>query len=128
MSDQRRDKGGLEHEVIAALGAATGPMTPAQVLDDLGGTLAYTTVMTTLARLHAKGALVRERAGRAYAYSLAAAPDSVGSSLTARRMSRLLAADEDRASVLARFVAELSPDDERVLADLLADQPTTDGQ
>lgn len=123
MTRERRDKGGLEHEVIASLGAAGLPMTPAQVLEDLGGSLAYTTVMTTLARLHEKGALVRERSGRAYAYSLVASVDSVGSSLTARRMSRLLDADHNRASVLARFVAELTPDDEKVLADLLAEHP-----
>lgn len=123
MTSERRDKGSLEHEVLASLGAAGLPMTPAQVLEDMGATLAYTTVMTTLARLHEKGALVRERSGRAYAYSLAASVDSVGSALTARRMSRLLDADHNRASVLARFVAELTADDERVLADLLADQP-----
>jgi predicted transcriptional regulator len=102
-------------------------MTPAQVLEDLGGSLAYTTVMTTLARLHDKGALVRKRSGRAYAYSLAASADSVGSSLTARRMSRLLDADPNRASALARFVAELTPDDEKVLAELLTDHPHEPG-
>jgi hypothetical protein len=36
-------------------------------------------------------------------------------------MSRLLEAGEDRAGVLARFVADLSPEDERLLTELLTD-------
>jgi hypothetical protein len=36
-------------------------------------------------------------------------------------MSRLLDAGADRAGVLARFVADLSPDDERLLTELLAE-------
>ena len=89
------------------------------MLADLGGGLAYTTVMTTLTRLHGKGALTREPTGRAYAYSLAGSLDAIPASLTAGRMRRLLDAGEDRAGVLARFVADLSPDDERLLTELL---------
>ena len=85
----------------------------------LGGDLAYTTVLTALSRLHAKGALHREPSGRAFAYSLPADPAAVGASVTARRMSRLLDSGEDRAGVLARFVADLSPEDERLLTELL---------
>jgi hypothetical protein len=36
-------------------------------------------------------------------------------------MSRLLDSGEDRAGVLARFVADLSPEDERLLTELLGD-------
>ncbi len=103
----RRDRGALEAEVLAALGSAGRALTPAQVLAELGGGLAYTTVMTTLA---------------AFAYTLAGTAQTVGASLTARQMRRLLGGRADRASVLARFVAELSPADERLLAALL-DEP-----
>jgi len=48
-----RRKGALEQEVLAALAAAGRPLTAAEVLADLGDGLAYTTVMTTLSRLHA---------------------------------------------------------------------------
>jgi predicted transcriptional regulator len=100
-------------------------MTPAEVQAELGGDLAYTTVMTALTRLHDKGVLNRERAGRAYAYTL------VGdrATLTARQMRRLLDTGSDRAGVLARFVDELRPDDERLLAALLDDvaSPPGDG-
>jgi predicted transcriptional regulator len=75
--------------------------------------------MTTLSRLHAKGALTRKLAGRAYA--LPADPAAVGASVTARRMSRLLNSGQDRADALARFVADLSPEDERLLAQLLGE-------
>lgn len=97
------------------LAAARTPMTPADVQAELDRELAYTTVMTALTRLHEKGAVTRERAGRGYAYSWAA--DT--STLTARRMRRLLDRGSDRHGVLARFVAELGPEDERLLAQLL---------
>jgi predicted transcriptional regulator len=116
-----RRRGALEQEVLACLAAAGRPLTVAEVLADLGQGLAYTTVMTTLSRLHGKGVLDREPAGRAYAYSLPADPAAMGASVTARRMSRLLGSGENRADVLARFVADLSPEDERLLADLLAE-------
>lgn len=115
MDDRRRPRGSLEQQILAVLGAAGRPMTPAEVRDALGGELAYTTVMTVLARLHEKGATTRSRAGRAFAYRLAADD----AELTARRMRRLLDAGEDRARVLSRFVQALSPDDEAMLAELI---------
>ena len=121
MTATGRRRGALEQEVLGCLAAAGQPLTVADVLADLGGDLAYTTVLTALSRLHAKGALRREPSGRAFAYSLPEDPGAIGASVTARRMSRLLDAGEDRAGVLARFVADLSPEDERLLAELLAD-------
>ncbi|MGW5666514.1 BlaI/MecI/CopY family transcriptional regulator [Micromonospora sp. NPDC003776] len=123
MDDARRPRGGLEQQVLATLAAAPGPLTPAEVRDRLDGDLAYTTVMTVLARLTAKGVLTRIRAGRAYAYRL------VGdeAELTARRMRRLLDAGGDRTAVLTRFVDTLSPDDEQLLVALLTAADTEDG-
>jgi predicted transcriptional regulator len=109
----RRDRGALENEVLAAL-AADGPMTPRQVLDHLGNELAYTTVMTTLARLHEKGAATRQSTGRTFTYALAA-----GSTVQARQMRRTLEAAPDREQVLARFLDELDPADVPVLRRLL---------
>ena len=91
------------------------------MLASLGENLAYTTVMTTLSRLHEKGALRREPAGRAYAYSLTADPEGVRYIALAQRMRRLLEAGGDRAGVLAHFVADLRPEDKQLLADLLAE-------
>jgi predicted transcriptional regulator len=114
-----RARGALEREVLASLAAAGRPLTAGEVLADLGGALAYTTVMTTLSRLHAKGVLSRQTAGRAYAYALASPLDALPASLTANRMRRLLDAGEDRAGVLASFVAHLDEDDERLLAEII---------
>ncbi|ABD11601.1 CopY family transcriptional regulator [Frankia sp. CcI156] len=117
---KRREPGALEREVLAAIAAAGRPLTPTETLAELGEPLAYTTVMTTLARLHDKGALTRQPAGRSYAYTLAAEPETLDAALTARQMTRLLGAGANRAEALARFVADLRPEDEQLLADILA--------
>ncbi len=127
---RRRARGSLEHEVLAAVSAAARPVTVAEVVAALGGPTAYTTVMTTLVRLCEKGALIRDRRGRAFVYAPAAAPELVGAARTARQMRRLLEGQGTRADVLARFVAELDADDGAVLLGLLADtggHPTPPG-
>src|SRR5437763_8420979 len=108
MPARARRRGALEQEVLGCLAAAGRPMVVADVQAALGKDLAYTTVMTTLSRLHDKGVLTREPVGRAFAYSLPSDPSTMGASVTARRMSRLLDSGADRAGVLARFVADLS--------------------
>lgn len=119
MGPQRRKRGELERCVLAVLAAAERPLTPAEVQGELGGGLAYTTVMTTLSRLVDKGALRREPAGRSYAYSLLTHEQDLDAAVTGRRMSRLLAAGPDRASALTHFVAALDPADEQLLSELL---------
>ncbi|MFF4040041.1 MULTISPECIES: BlaI/MecI/CopY family transcriptional regulator [unclassified Streptomyces] len=113
--DERRPAGELEASVMAALWAAGAPQTPGQVQLSLGAALARTTVTTILTRLHDKGMVERQRQGRGYAYF----PLQDAQGLTARRMHTELDRDSDRETVLARFVAQLSPDDERILRDLL---------
>lgn len=115
----RRDRGALEAAVLATLQAADSPMTARQVQTRLASDLAYTTVMTTLARLHTKGALTRELIGRAFVYRLAGDSNVVDAAVTARSMRKLLEAGSDRGVALSRFVSELEPEDERFLADLL---------
>ena len=122
MDDGRRPRGTLEQEVVAVLATSARPLTPAEVRRRLGGPLAYTTVMTVLARLYDKGMATRQRSGRAFAYR--AVPDLA--EITARQMQRLLDAGGDRTAVLSRFVGVLSDDDEAVLAGLLRrPQPET---
>jgi predicted transcriptional regulator len=120
--EQRRGYGDLAQAILDQVGRSGGPMTPAQVRDALGGDLAYTTVMTVMARLHDRGLLTRRRAGRAYAYTAVGDPAQI----TARRMHRLLDVDTDRAGVLARFVDGLSSADERLVRELLG-QIAADG-
>jgi len=124
---QRRDRGALETEVLAVLVGAAHAMTARQVQAELDGDPAYTTVMTTLSRLHDKGALVREPSGRAFVYRLTGDAQAVDAAVTARRMRRVLDTGADRGVALSRFVAELEPDDERLLADLLRDLDASRG-
>jgi predicted transcriptional regulator len=121
MAAAGRRRGALEQEVLGCLAAAARPLTVGEVQAELGDGLAYTTVLTALSRLHAKGALTRQQAGRGYAYAVPSDPAVMGASVTARRMSRLLDSGEDRAGVLARFVADLTADDERLLTELLTE-------
>lgn len=120
-----RPRGGLEHDVLTCLAAADKPLSPADVLTALGGDLAYTTVMTTLSRLHAKGVLHREPRGRGYVYELPGALGDVQASVSAHRMRRILDTGEDRVGILARFVSDLSAEDEQVLLQLLSGDKAT---
>ncbi|MEV6483744.1 BlaI/MecI/CopY family transcriptional regulator [Streptomyces sp. NPDC051576] len=112
----RRARGELESGVLAALYGADEPLTARQVRDRLPGDLAYTTVLTILSRLYDKGMLVRQRAGRGYAY----APARDEATHTAERMRSLLEHGTDREAVLTRFVSELSEKDEQLLHRLLS--------
>jgi predicted transcriptional regulator len=113
----RRAAGKLQAAVLAVLQDAGSPLTAAEVLDRLGGGLAYTTVVTILGRLHGKGMLSRSQAGRPFRY--APADDPAG--LAAQRLARILDAEPDREGVLARFVSGLSGADERLLRRVLGD-------
>ncbi|MET9323876.1 BlaI/MecI/CopY family transcriptional regulator [Streptomyces sp. NPDC003038] len=116
---RRRGQGALEAEVLTALRQAPGPATAGWVQERLGGGLAYTTVITILTRLHAKGAVARERAGRSFEWT----PVADESGLAALRMRKVLDGESDRQAVLASFVTALSPRDEQLLRDLLAQAP-----
>jgi predicted transcriptional regulator len=119
---QRRAAGELEAAALAVLLAAGCALTPGEVQDRLGGGLAYSTVVTILSRLHAKGVLTRLRSGRAYSY----APVADEPGLAARRMRGVLDAEADREAVLARFVSGLSAADEDLLRRALT-EPDTSG-
>lgn len=119
----RRAAGELEAGVLAVLQAADRPLSPGEVRERVGGGLAYTTVVTIMSRLHAKGVLERRKAGRAYAY----APVADEPGLAARRMARVLDGEADREAVLARFVSGLSGTDEELLRRMLGDPPGAEG-
>jgi predicted transcriptional regulator len=119
MSPRRtRPSGILEQEVLACLAASSEAMTPAEVMTELGGDLAYTTVMTTLSRLYEKGALERAQRGRAFAYQLVGDVPAAQAAVTARQMQRLLESG-DRSLVLSRFVDSLDAEAEQELRQLL---------
>ena len=99
--------GPLEAEVRAVLWRAGPPLPVREVATELnagrGAALAYTTVMTVMSRLAAKGILARSRSGRRFVYTPVAAD-------TAEIAVRGVLAEFGDAA-LARFVeqAELDP-------------------
>ncbi|MCI3240630.1 BlaI/MecI/CopY family transcriptional regulator [Streptomyces sp. 7R016] len=105
----------METQVLAALNEADGPVTAGWVQEHLAADLAYTTVMTVLARLLAKNAVTRRREGRSFAWMPAA--DEAG--LAAWKMHRVLNSEQDRRAVLASFVTALPEGDEQLLRELL---------
>ena len=112
---QRRGQGELESEILAELWAQGRPVTATEILESLGGDLAYNTVQTVLVRLLDKGLVERDKAGRAHLYR--AAHDEP--SLTAERMAAQLAPSTDHSAVLAQFVATLAPVDAHALREIL---------
>ncbi|WP_367047349.1 BlaI/MecI/CopY family transcriptional regulator [Streptomyces sp. Je 1-332] len=112
---RRRGQGELEAQVLAALREAEGPATAGWVQERLGADLAYTTVVTILSRLLDKGAVTREREGRSFAWT----PSADEAGLAARKMRKVLDGERDRQAVLASFLTELPPGDERLLRELL---------
>jgi predicted transcriptional regulator len=119
---QRRAQGTLEAQVLATLHRAQAPVTAGWVQEHLAGDLAYTTVMTVLARLLAKKAVTRRREGRSFVWIPAA--DQAG--LAALKMRRVLDGERDRKAVLTSFISTLPAGDEQLLRELLghaADDP-----
>jgi len=112
----RRPAGALEAEVLGLLRSAGTPLSPGQVRERLAvaDELSYSTVVTILSRLHAKGLLSRQRDGRAFAYTVV---DEA--SLAASRMSHALDTGHDHDAVLTRFVSGLSGRDAQLLRRLL---------
>lgn len=78
---------------------------------------AYTTLMTTLDRLHRKGVLERCKVGRAFRYAPAYSRRDLESGLITRAIEPLLDADNAR-PILSCFVDELSRHDARLLDEL----------
>ena len=111
----KRPDGALEHDILAVLWAAEGPLQPSDIKDRLDVQLAYTSVATVLSRLHVKGLVTRTESGRAYAYE--AAVDEA--QLAARRIGDVLSTVTDREAVLAGFVRSLSKKDAKALRALL---------
>lgn len=97
--------GPLESEVMDRLWR--GPATVRDVVDHLARTreLAYTTVMTIMVRLHAKGLLDRERDGKTYVYTAALTRDEHRARVSRDLVRGLV--DEFGDVALAAFSAEL---------------------
>ncbi|GAB2873554.1 BlaI/MecI/CopY family transcriptional regulator [Streptomyces mayteni] len=117
-----RALGELEAEVMSVVWRGAGPLTVQNLTDSLNERrpLAYTTVMTIVDRLRAKGWLTREKAGRAYRYSAARSADDY----TAALLAQALDTTADRTGALVRFAGNLDPAEAAALrAALAGDEP-----
>ncbi len=111
----RRGAGELEGDVLAALWAQAGPLSPAEVQAAVPGDLAYNTVHTILTRLCDKGLVERAQSGRGTGYR----PTKDAEELAVEQMRAALARGSDRGAVLHRFVTSLDAADEAALRALL---------
>jgi len=114
-SAPRRGPGELEGDVLAALWAAPGPVSPAAVQAAVAGELAYNTVHTILTRLCEKRLVTRVPAARGTRYC----PTKDAAELVAEQMRAALGQGSDRGAVLQRFVTSLDAADEAALRALL---------
>lgn len=108
-----RDFGELEARIMESMWVAEGPRTVRDVHTELAAerTIAYTTVMTVMDKLHRKGWLEREPIGRAYAYR----PRQSKERYTADLMNEALAASSDRGATLVAFLDQLTAAESKAL-------------
>jgi predicted transcriptional regulator len=112
--------GPLEVQVLEAVWRAQRPATVRDLHASVPG-CAYTTLMTTLDRLHKKGVLQRTKVGRAYAYEPRFDRQETERRLAARSIEDLLGAAGGRRAlepVLSCFVDAVSERDRLLLDDL----------
>lgn len=107
--------GALELRVLEALWRR-GHGTVRDLCDDFPAA-AYTTIMTTMERLHKKGVLHREKSGRAFIYQPVNTRAELESGMITRAIQPLLSGESAR-PVLSCFVDEVSRHDERLLDEL----------
>jgi predicted transcriptional regulator len=95
-----------------------GNGTVREVLDagDVDG--AYTTLMTTLDRLHKKGLLTREPEGRAFRYYPAQTEDEFNGEIVRNAIRNMLGAAENGSVPLSFLVEAISEHDRGLLDDL----------
>ena len=78
---------------------------------------AYTTLMTTMDRLHRKGVLERRKIGRAFVYRPVSSRAELESALVTRALQPFLRGDSAQ-PILSFFVEEVSRHDDRLLDEL----------
>ena len=117
-SNPSRLLGPLEWRVLEALWSRSEP---AAVRDLIGGfpETAYTTLMTTLDRLHRKGMLDRRKQGRAFVYQPRLTQAEFESARAADAFRRALARNRGSLAPLASCLVEAVGDRDRELLDEL---------
>jgi predicted transcriptional regulator len=112
--------GPLEVQVLDAVWRERRPTT-VRILQQSFPQIAYTTLMTTLDRLHKKGVLQRKKVGRAFAYEPQYDRPEMEMRLAARSVWQLLGAARGRGTLeplLSCFIDAVSERDRLLLDDL----------
>ena len=94
-----------------------GEVSVRDVHQRLNETLAYTTLMTTLDRLHKKGLLERRKEGRAFFYSPRLTPGEFERSIARGLIERLLGRVENEAEPMLACIVEAVSERDRALLD-----------
>ncbi|HUF24548.1 MAG TPA: BlaI/MecI/CopY family transcriptional regulator [Vicinamibacterales bacterium] len=115
MSDARL--GPLEARVLDALWTRGRPCSVRDLQHAFPG-VAYTTLMTTLDRLHRKGVLVREKLGRAFVYAPRESRERFLAARAGGGLAPLLADREGAGALLSFFVDAVERQDEALLDEL----------
>jgi len=113
-----RDFGALELRVLDALWARADAATVRDLAPAFSG-IAYTTLMTTLDRLHRKGVLLREKAGRRFAYRPRLSRDELLSSVAGEALAAILGPRADELRPMVSFFVEAVRREDRDVLDAL---------
>jgi predicted transcriptional regulator len=123
MREQSRQRpvaglGPLEQQIMVIVWQA-GEVSVRDVCLAFDGTLAYTTLMTTLDRLHKKGLLTRRKEGRAFFYSPQLSPQEFERNIARSLVDTLLGRTAGEVEpVLACIVDAVSEHDRALLDEL----------
>jgi predicted transcriptional regulator len=110
--------GALELRVLDALWQLDAPASVRDLAPLFEG-VAYTTLMTTMDRLHRKGVLLRDKAGRRFAYRPKSAREALLASLAGDAVAAILGPrGDDLRPVVSFFVDAVQREDRDVLAAL----------
>ena len=108
-----RGFGDLEAVIMHMVWDRSRPVTVRELFDELGQerAIAYTTVMSTMDKLHRKGWLARIKDGKAYRYTATASREEY----SARLMREALAEGGDAEVVLSHFVTQIGDAESELL-------------
>lgn len=98
----------LERRVLTTLWSG-GAWSVRDVLDEVGGELAYTTIATVLDRLHAKGEVERVKVGRSWRYSASRTREEALAAEVGQVLERASSASETMLVAFLDRVEEVDP-------------------
>lgn len=110
--------GALELRVLEALWARADAATVRDLEPAFAG-IAYTTLMTTLDRLHRKGVLLREKAGRAFVYRPRLSRDALLSGVAGDALAAILGARAAELRPMVSFFVDAVRNEDKDVLDAL---------